>query len=76
MRLIKVKPGVPRVMDATDNPTFQGWMHRIDRLITAWAGLSVHDLPDCPFREWYEDRLRPIRAANLALRRAGGDGLE
>ena len=71
--LLKIKPGVPMKMDANDNPTFDQWMDRIDRVISKYRGISVYDLEDCPFTEWYDNRIRPIKAANKALKRAGAD---
>ena len=69
--LLKIKAGVPRTMDNADNPTFEVWMSRVDRFVQRAAGVSLDDLPDCQYDEWYEDRLRPIRAAQRALRNAG-----
>jgi len=68
---IKVKLGTPYEMDAWQRPSFDEWMRAIENLIWKLRGISVYDLPDCPFDEWYDERLRPIRAANKALRRAG-----
>jgi len=70
---IKVKPGVPSQMADDDRPTFEEWMSRIDRLVSRVVGLSIYDLDDCLFRDWYDDRLRPIHAANKALKHAGAD---
>ena len=67
---LKIKPGVPYELDADDNPTFEKWMDRVDACVWEGVGVSVHDLPDCDFRIWYEERLRPIRAADRAIRRA------
>lgn len=69
--LLKVKAGVPVEMDDDDRPSFDAWMSRIDRVLIRYRGISVYDLEDCPFMSWYEDRIRPIRAANKALKRAG-----
>lgn len=70
---IKVKAGVPQKMDASDQPTFEQWMARVDGTLRKLRGLSVYDLPDCNFRDWYDARLRPIRACNRALKSAGSD---
>ena len=70
---IKVKPGTPQKMDEDDNPTFERWMQRIDAVLTKLRGVSVHDLPDAPFCDWYDARLRPIHAANKVLRRASSE---
>jgi hypothetical protein len=71
--LIKVKNGVPWAMDEGDNPSFEEWEKRVDRFIQKAVGVGLDDLEDCPTRRWYEERLRPIRAANRALKRAGAD---
>jgi hypothetical protein len=74
MQLLKVKKGVPMTMDPDRIYPFDEWMDRIDSLLFSTRGVSVHDLPDCPYRDWYDnERLRPIRAANRALKNAGAD---
>jgi hypothetical protein len=70
---VRVRKGTPYFLDANDNPTFEGWMGRVDHLLRRAIGLSADDLPDCPWRDWYEERVRPIRAANKALKAAGAD---
>ena len=47
------------------------WMDKVNRHVEAIAGLSVWDLPDCPFADWHEDGYSPREAANLALEDAG-----
>lgn len=69
---IKVKKGVPMKMDAGDNPTYEEWIKRVDRWINKYFGLSYDDLPDCRYYDWWKSRLRPIRAANRAIKNAGG----
>jgi len=73
--LLKVKKGVPMKMDANQHPTFEEWLAAIDELLwRGGTGLAHHnDLPDQPWRDWYDERLRPIRAANRALKREGAD---
>jgi len=70
--LLKVKKGVPQKMKASDNRSFDVWMRAVDKLV-GYRGLSVYDLPDYCYRDWYDSRLRPIRAANRALKNAAGD---
>lgn len=70
--LFKVKKGVPLKMDRSDERSFEQWFRAVDKFV-GYRGLSVYDLPDCCYRDWYDNRLRPIRAANRALRNAGGD---
>jgi len=70
--LLKVKPGVSQKLDDGDNPTFEEWMKRVDKFV-GYRGLSVYDLPDRRYDIWYANRVRPIRAANRALKNAGAD---
>lgn len=64
---IPVKKGVPYEMDADDTSTFEQWKARINRLTVRFVGVTVDDLPDCPYYEWYRERVRPTHAANQAL---------
>jgi hypothetical protein len=50
--------------------TFDDWMHKVDRSVESFAGLSAFDLPDCPYRDWYDDELTPREAALKALSNA------
>ncbi len=68
---MKIKPGTPRRLDDQDNPSFDEWMSRINRLIEHFHGLSVYDLPDCNYKDWYVSRLRPVWAAQRAIKNAG-----
>src|SRR5262245_12217044 len=38
---------------------FDEWMVRIDNAVQALSGLSAHDLPDAPYRDWFDDGLSP-----------------
>ena len=73
MAAIKVKAGTPQTMDAGDNPTFDQWFKRVDAVIVRHFGIGADDLPDIDYMSLYEERVRPIRAANKALRNAGAD---
>jgi len=70
--LLKVKPGIGQKLDVGDNPTFEVWMSRVDKFL-AYRWTCADDLPDCNYKAWYDRRVRPIRAANRALKNAGGD---
>jgi len=50
--------------------TFEEWMKEVDRAVKTKADLSVHDLPDCPFSDWYTDGKTPKGAATKALKMA------
>lgn len=39
----------------------------IDAIVLQKAGVSVHDLSDQPFADWFEDGLSPVKAAITAL---------
>jgi hypothetical protein len=51
---------------------FVDWMMKVDRAVIAKAGLSYLDLPDQPYRDWYEAGLSAKSAAARAIRGAGG----
>jgi hypothetical protein len=51
-------------------PDFDTWMKLVDEAVYARINCSVHDLPDCPFRDWYDDGLRALAAARKAIRYA------
>ncbi len=70
---MKAKAGTPRKMDKSDNSTFEEWMRQVDAYCWRGMGLSVYDLPDCLFRDWYDQRVRPIWAAIRAGKRAGAE---
>ena len=44
--------------------SFDEWMKAADAACEAKAGLSIHDLSDCPFMDWYEDGVSPSSAAS------------
>ncbi len=70
MKTLKVKAGVPQKMDPDQNPTFERWITICDRMLMGYRGLSIYDLPDMRWRDWYDARLRPVRAVNRAIRKA------
>ena len=49
---------------------FNAWMRDVDEAIVAYSGLSHDDLPDCPYRNWYELGVPPQVAAKKAIRAA------
>jgi hypothetical protein len=46
--------------------TFEAWMDLVDEICDLKYGVSVYDLADCPFRDWYDDDMRPATAARKA----------
>lgn len=57
----------------TERPSFEMWMHTVDVAIQYRAGISVLDLPDCCYRDWYDDEISPDTVANRVLEDAGFD---
>jgi len=54
-----------------ENMTFRQWMQAVDRQVQAIAFLSVHDLADQPFHDWYNDGVEPEEAAQMTLEDEG-----
>ena len=50
--------------------SFKQWMQDVNDHVWRQAGCSVYDLPDCLFRDWYEDELTPVEAAARAVEEA------
>lgn len=48
--------------------SFEEWMKAVDAAVQAKVGLSVHDLADCCFRDWYDDKVSPASAAKRAIK--------
>ena len=53
--------------------TFEQWMDRVNDCIVNIAGIGRDDLPDQPFRDWYEAEMSPEAAARDTLEDAGLD---
>lgn len=51
-----------------DESDFQDWMKKVDQEVAKSCGLSVYDLPDCPFRDWYNFGISPRQAAKRAIK--------
>jgi len=49
---------------------FEVWMRDVDASVKAKIGMSVHDLPDACFRDWYDDGMKPGAAASKAIKSA------
>jgi hypothetical protein len=47
--------------------TLEEWMKRVDRVVLRLAGVSVHDLADQTFWDWWHDGMKPSEAARLTL---------
>ena len=42
--------------------TFAQWLSKVDALFEAFVGLSVNDMPDGPWADYYGDDLTPRQA--------------
>lgn len=56
--------------DAAAKPPFEQWMRNVDKYCYAIAGISIHDLEDCPFRDWYDAGVSERSAAHRCIKRA------
>ena len=52
------------------NLAFDEWMHRVDAEIGRRTGLSSADLPDCNYRDWFDDGYTVREAAQEAIENA------
>jgi hypothetical protein len=50
--------------------SFDMWFRAVDAIVLAKAGVSVNDLPDCCFIDWFDDGMKPAAAAARALKSA------
>jgi hypothetical protein len=50
--------------------TFDQWKAEVDYYVSAMVGLTSDCLPDCPYRDWYEDGEYAYTAARRAIKRA------
>lgn len=50
--------------------TFEQWLNKVDAAVESRTGLSRDDLPDCPYRDWYDDGVSPSAAASRAIKAA------
>ena len=47
--------------------TFNSWMERVDSRLVSLIGLSYLDLPDMPWRSWYDSSLSVGEAVEACL---------
>ena len=48
--------------------TFEQWMQEVNQEVEKKIGLDTSHLPDCPYRDWYENRMGPKAAATKAIK--------
>jgi hypothetical protein len=74
--LSKQNPQSPDNQQDTGEAAFKKWMSAVDIAVGGRAFVSVYDLPDQPYRDWFEDGMSADEAAVAVLVDAGyGDGL-
>lgn len=76
LQTIKIKDGTPATLNPGDNPTYEQWLNRVNKWVSSFTGLDLRDLQDMKYRDWYDARLRPIRAANRVIRAANRGDIE
>ena len=54
--------------------TYAQWMAEVNAAIEKKYGLSSDDLPDCTYRDWYEEGATAKQAAGRAIRLARDEG--
>lgn len=50
--------------------TFEEWKVSVNFWVRRDHGLDLDDLPDCPYRDWYDDGISPLTAAKRAIKLA------
>lgn len=51
--------------------TFEQWLREVDTALTSECGLSYLDLPDQPWRDWFDSDMTPQDAAQECLDNEG-----
>jgi hypothetical protein len=54
--------------------TFEEWKQQVNRWVWQYAGLSLNDLPDCCYADWYDAGTATMLAARRAIREAKAEG--
>lgn len=59
---------------ADGSDRFECWMHEVDTTTWDRAGISTHDLPDQPFRDYWDSGLNPAEVVEQVLEDEGWEG--
>jgi hypothetical protein len=54
-------------MENITTPSFRQWLVMVDKVAQAKTGLSIHDLPDATWRDYFDDELTPSEAWDCAI---------
>ncbi len=56
----------------THDAEFDAWFAQVNRLHRqATIGFTAEDLPDQPYRDWYDDEVTPAEAVEMLLENEG-----
>lgn len=58
---------------AKEKVSFKSWMAQVDRATIEQSGVSVYDLPDVLFRDYFNEGLTAEEVAEIAIEEAGWD---
>lgn len=50
--------------------TFEAWKVKVNAEVQRRLGIGVDDLPDCPYHDWFTQRINSTQAAVRAIRAA------
>ena len=56
------------VLNHKQGRTFESWLDKVNAHLRQTMGLSYKDLPDQPYRDWFENKVPPKQAAKRALK--------
>ena len=59
--------------DEIKKKRFEEWMVEADKTLMRNVGISIYDLPDQTYRDWFDEGMSAGKAAYKALRNSGGD---
>jgi hypothetical protein len=58
----------------TKSLPFDQWYAKANAICCTRLGVSLDDMPDCCYADWYEDGVTPKGAVSRAIRAAKGEG--
>ena len=50
--------------------TLEQWLAKVNLAVEHLSGMSMHDLADCPYMDWYKKGMTPETAARKAISNA------
>jgi len=50
--------------------SWEQWIKEVDQIVWRMTGVSLFDLPDCCYADWYDAGMTPKAAARKAVRQA------